>query len=613
MSDPNADGRSQNEFWSVDSAPKRFAGKVPQHRAPLLLVVFMVVSTLLLFGINATPEINRIFPYNDLILGKADGAHAIPLRIFILSFFMSFGLFCDPAWSKKFGIIADMSLTYLAICFALDCFTLVLDATTDLIFSLHIVEISSGLIGFAIYSFKLLERGEMPARVEMEIDTSSTPGISLRLIGLGSVAALISAYVASLDLELVAQARAWTLLGGIGPGVFLFLPVFFLLLYALARFEQAIAKQSEFCPALTIIVPAHNEEYIIERTIEAMDVAAGNYGGDVLIYIMNNNSEDATEEIARRKLENCKHAKGKVINEYKAGKSNALNSGLDAVETEYFVRVDADTLIDPMSIKIAMRRFADPTVGVVGGLPVPPGGALFDRARFLEVVVKHGFYSVGMGAINSVVGIPGMLAIYQTKLPRDLGGFVEGMNGEDTDISLRIGEMGYKLIVDPKVRYISEVPASYHHMREQRMRWFRSIYHISARCRELIYSPRATVRGKIILPYMLINSGRRAMMVPLILFGMVEYLTAFDSFNTLTWQAVVAVGVGAPTLIAIFSSLINGSVKGILYVPEYLIFRLMRAYFTLESMLSISIKGYGEHIYSKAAYARKRPASIRVA
>ena len=112
---------------------------------------------------------------------------------------------------------------------------------------------------------------------------------------------------------------------------------------------------------------------------------------------------------------------------------------------------------------------------------------------------------------------------------------------------------------------------------------------------------------------MLLNSGRRAMMVPLILFGLVEYTLAYDSYNTLKWQAVLAVAIGAPTLIAIFSSLINGSIKGIFYVPEYLIFRVMRAYFTLESMLSITINDYGEHIYGQRALNRPVPNDIRVA
>jgi len=189
-----------------------------------------------------------------------------------------------------------------------------------------------------------------------------------------------------------------------------------------------------------------------------------------------------------------------------------------------------------------------------------------------------------------------MFVVYRTEHPIYLGGFVEGMNGEDTDISLRIGELGYHSVVDPKLRYVSEVPASYPHMREQRMRWFRSIYHISSRCRDLIYSGNATLRGKIILPYMLINSGRRAMLVPLILFGAMEYGFGFNPDSPIVWQSIVAVTTGAPALVAVISAFLNGLPRGVLALPEYLIFRVLRAYFTLESMLSILVKNEGENL-----------------
>ena len=260
------------------------------------------------------------------------------------------------------------------------------------------------------------------------------------------------------------------------------------------------------------------------------------------------------------------------------------------------IRLDADTIMFPDALVKVMRHFRDPLCGAVGGLPFSPGGGLFDRARFLEALVKHGFYSVGFTTINSVVGVPGMFAAYRTELPRKLGGFVNGMNGEDTDMSLRIGELGYRLVCDPDVQFESEVPGTYHHMREQRMRWFRSVYHISSRCRALIFSARATVRGKVVLPYMLVNSGRRAMVVPLVLFGLIEYIGGFHTLRPLEVQAVIAVAVGAPALVACFACLINGKPMALLYLPEYLIFRILRAYFTLESMLSISIKSYAESL-----------------
>ncbi|WP_421905295.1 glycosyltransferase [Mameliella sp.] len=606
-------GRADVQFWSVDSAPWRFASKVPQHTAPLMLGYFTVVSLLLLWAINEIPVLNATFPHNDLIFAPAHGSHAIAVRIFVISFLTAFALTCDRSVLRRAGVFLDMVCSYAALCLLMDVMAHVLLWQTNVVLSLHIIEIASGLGGFAIFSFKLLERGEMPSRIRLQINTHKTRSIALRLIVVIMVAAGIAWYVASLDLWLEQALRRITLLGGIGPGVFLFLPTFFMLLYLGARVEARMAPLAEFAPDLTIFVPAHNEEYIIADTIRAMDVAAERYDGQVKLLVMNNNSSDDTARVAMGALAACSALKGEVIDVPKPGKANALNAGLDAVETEFCVRVDADTQLGPESLRQAMRHFADPQVGVVGGVPLPPGGGLFDRARFLEVAVKHAFYSVAFGTIDSVVGIPGMFSVYRTELPRQLGGFVEGMNGEDTDISLRAGEMGYRLVVDPKVQYISEVPATYKHMREQRTRWFRSTFHISSRCRDLIFSRHATVRGKVVLPYMLINSARRAMMVPLLLFGLIEYVTAFNTFNTLLWQSVIALTVGAPALMAMFCALLMKSPKAVFYLPEYLVFRVMRAYFTLESMLSINIRAYGEHPYSRSALSRPAPPSVRIA
>ncbi|MGP6088792.1 glycosyltransferase [Antarctobacter jejuensis] len=620
MTDPSGtpeqaaqDGRADVQFWSVDSAPRRFASPVPQYVAPVMLVLFSAVSFGLLWAINQIPVLNAAFPYNDFILAPAHGSHAVAVRIFVISFLTAFALTCDRSVLRRAGVFLDMVGTYVALCLLMDLMAQLLLWQTNIVLSLHVIEIASGLIGFAVFSFKLLERGEMPSRIRLQINTRKTNRIAMRLIVAAQVAAGIAWYVSSLDLWLEQALRSMTLLGGIGPGVFLFLPTFFMLLYLGAWVEARMAPLAEFSPDLTVFVPAHNEEYIIADTIRAMDIATVRYGGRVRLLVMNNNSSDDTARVATEALASCCALRGEVIDVPKPGKANALNAGLDAVQTEYCVRLDADTQLGPDALRQAMRHFTDKKVGVVGGVPLPPGGGLFDRARFLEVAVKHAFYSVAFSTIDSVVGIPGMFSVYRTELPRHLGGFVEGMNGEDTDISLRAGEMGYRLVVDPKVQYISEVPATYRHMREQRTRWFRSTFHISSRCRDLIFSRHATVRGKIVLPYMLINSARRSMMLPLLLFGVIEFATDFASFNTLLWQSVIALTVGAPALMAIFCALLMKSPKAILYLPEYLVFRVMRAYFTLESMLSINIRAFGEHPYSRRALSRPVPDSVRVA
>lgn len=594
MSD-SEDKREQINFISVDSAPKRFAGPVSEWQAPMMLGLFAVMAAAQLWFVN-TDLVSQIFPNRDYVFSAHSGRHAIAIRIFLVSFFIAFAAFSSGGRRGRILFGLDLVLSFLAGCAVFDLANALAHYCLGQSFSLHFSAIASGLFGFAVYSFKLLERGFMPARIRIEHIPVSQLRAFLRLGLTIAIAAGIAIWVGRLDLRVVQVLRSWTLLGGIGPGVFLFLPVFFAQLYLLAIYDVITAKKRKFTPPVSVIVPAHNESYIIKDTINAMDRAAAHYGGDVHILIMNNNSTDDTEDLARDTLAACKAAKGRVINVPKPGKSNALNAGLDACETEFLVRVDADTLVGEDNFSRAMPYFTDPSVGVVGGVPVPPGGALFDRARLLEVLVKHGFYSVAMGAVNGVVGIPGMFVVYRTHHPRYLGGFVEGMNGEDTDISLRIGELGFHSVVDPKLRYVSEVPSSYSHMREQRMRWFRSIYHISSRCRDLIYGQGKTLRGKVILPYMLINSARRAMLVPLIMFGSLEWGFGFNADSPIVWQSIVAVTTGAPAIMAVLASLLNGVPRGVLALPEYLIFRVLRAYFTLESMLSILVDVRAENL-----------------
>jgi hypothetical protein len=40
---------------------------------------------------------------------------------------------------------------------------------------------------------------------------------------------------------------------------------------------------------------------------------------------------------------------------------------------------------------------------------------------------------------------------------------------------------------------------------------------------------------------------------------------------------------------AVVATLLNGMPRGLICLPEYLIFRIIRAYFTLESMMSITL------------------------
>ena len=48
------------------------------------------------------------------------------------------------------------------------------------------------------------------------------------------------------------------------------------------------------------------------------------------------------------------------------------------------------------------------------------------------------------------------------------------------------------------------------------------------------------------------------MLVPLILFGTMEYALGFNPNSPIIWQSIVAVTTGAPAIVAIISAFLNG-------------------------------------------------------
>lgn len=565
-----------------------------------MMMIFTIVSTILLFAVNEIPALQRLFPNRDFVFSPYVGTHSIPVRLFIISFYVAFAAVVGTSSLAKVRLLIDTLAYFILICCAFDLLNVVLYDAFGFVYSIHVVEILSGLLGFLVFSLKLLTHGSMPARDEVPFSRRFKVLALTRLSIAVGLAIAMSVAVDRMSLYILDALRDYALLGGIGPGVFLFLPILFLVLYVDGTLQAIMRRKSDFAPPVTVIIPAHNEAHIIGRTIAALEASAAEYGNTVLVLVLNNCSTDDTTGAARAAFAISPSLCGRVVDVSTPGKSIALNRGIAETKTEFVVRIDADTQVQPETLRRAMRHFSRDRIGIVGGMPLPPGKGPFDRARMLEVLLKHGYYQVAFGATDCIVGIPGMFAAYRTDQVRAVGGFVTGMNGEDTDVALRIGESGYRTVGDPSVVYTSEVPLTYRHLREQRMRWFRSVYHVSARNLTYMDGWRFSVRGKIILPFMLLNSARRAMMVPLVLFGVLCLVYGFDAEGTLAAQAILAVVIGAPALMAAFAALANGRPRALLGLPEYVVFRMARAYLTLESVLSIAIADPSPRLQDRA-------------
>lgn len=588
MSRADAITRRSMDFRSVDSQPTQLAVPVSSLRALAVILVFSILAAIQL-ALFQLGWLDSWFPARDYVFGPYTGEHALSVRTYIISFYIAFTLFTWGSPVARTAMALDLVLRFLVICASLDLGSTALLGFLGEPYPLAVIQVIAGLLGFANFAVSLLRHGTMPAPVHTPVVRKHSFRNVLRILAVTVLAGLGSAWAGFSELPVLDALREMTLLGGVGPGVIAFVSLFFLQFYVISRIERWQFARPDFAAPISVIVPAYNEQYILAETIRHIDLAAAAYGAPVEVLILDNASTDATRQIAEAALLQCQAIEGRVLTVPQPGKSHALNAGVAFARHAFVVRIDADTQVQADTFRYAMQNFAHAETGAVGGIPLPPGDGPFDGGRLIEALLKHGFYAPALSAMSGLVGLPGMFVIYRRDALDKAGPFAAGMNGEDTDMSLRIGELGYHTMIDERVRYISEVPTSMAHLREQRLRWFRSTYHVASRARELVLSVKLTVRGKLVLPYMLINHARRAMMVPIVIFGFFQLLLGSSAGSPLIWQSVVAVMIGAPLLNAILATFLCNSPQALLSIPSYIVFRTLRAWFTLESTLTIPI------------------------
>ncbi|HEX9527100.1 MAG TPA: glycosyltransferase [Streptosporangiaceae bacterium] len=227
-------------------------------------------------------------------------------------------------------------------------------------------------------------------------------------------------------------------------------------------------------PPLNVIIPAYNESVCIERQLWSVDRAAGRYGGPVHVIMCDDGSTDDTRELAEAVMASFSYATGIVIAGTHGGKSRALNLALERCTADFVYRLDADCAIDQDAFVYSVAQFlADPRVGLVGALHMPkePYITWIHRMRAFELFYSFGFLRVAQSEVDTVPCIPGSFCAFRREAALAIGGFVDGMYGEDADFTCGIARLGYRAVIDTRVVSYEDVPTTVRQLRVQRFRW----------------------------------------------------------------------------------------------------------------------------------------------
>ncbi|HEV2376668.1 MAG TPA: glycosyltransferase family 2 protein [Streptosporangiaceae bacterium] len=245
-------------------------------------------------------------------------------------------------------------------------------------------------------------------------------------------------------------------------------------LLGLTKLAGHRVEPSQERPALEVIVPAYNEAVGIQRLLRSIDRAAAEYGGPVRVIMCDDGSTDGTYELATETIASFSYATGEVIPGEHAGKARALNLALSRCTSDYVYRVDADCALEPKAFIYSIAYFLDdPRVGLVGAFTIPkePYTTWIDRMRAIEQVFAFGFLRPTLCQVDAVPCIPGTFCGFRREAGLAIGGFVDGMFGEDVDFTCALARLGWRAQIDPRIVSYEDVPRNVPELRIQRFRW----------------------------------------------------------------------------------------------------------------------------------------------
>jgi cellulose synthase/poly-beta-1,6-N-acetylglucosamine synthase-like glycosyltransferase/peptidoglycan/xylan/chitin deacetylase (PgdA/CDA1 family)/spore germination protein YaaH len=226
-----------------------------------------------------------------------------------------------------------------------------------------------------------------------------------------------------------------------------------------------------YLPQVAVLIPAYNEEKVIERTIQgALDSDYPN----LRVIVIDDGSKDRTLEIARR-IFAAEEAAGRVLilTKPNGGKAEALNFGLEHIgDAELFVGIDADTIIAPDAIARMVPHFLNPEVAAVAGnAKVGNRVNLWTRWQALEYITSQNFERRALNTMGAVSVVPGAIGAWRTELVREAGGYHVDTVAEDADLTMALLRSGYRVEYEDMALAFTEAPTSANALMRQRFRW----------------------------------------------------------------------------------------------------------------------------------------------
>ena len=220
-------------------------------------------------------------------------------------------------------------------------------------------------------------------------------------------------------------------------------------------------------PPLTVLIPAYNEERVLEGTVRS--ALASNYP-DLRVLVIDDGSRDSTAAVASGLV--AEDPRVNLLRQQpNQGKAAALNAGLAACDTSIVVSLDADTVLLPSTLERLVVPLTTGADACSSNIEVGNKSGLLTRWQSVEYVLGLNLTRRAQATIGCITTIPGAAAAFRSDALRGVGGWSGDTRTEDTDLTLAMLQAGCRVVYEPRARALTEAPETLGGLLRQRTRW----------------------------------------------------------------------------------------------------------------------------------------------
>jgi len=283
--------------------------------------------------------------------------------------------------------------------------------------------------------------------------------------------------------------------------------IYFAVFWLSVLFQKGISdegKEIKETPLVTVTIPAYNEEGTISRTVRS--VLNLDYPKKKLeIIIVNDGSTDRTEKIVKRLIQKEKGCKIRLINQENSGKGVAINKAIKHAKGEFFVCLDADSMVKEDALKKMIPEFDNQDVAIVLPLmKVKDPKNMLEKIQWYEYLINF-FYKKLMARLDCVHVAPGPFSMYRKSVFEKIGKFSENNLTEDLEIAMRAQKSNYKIVQILSTEVYTYAPTTFKAFYKQRRRWYKGTLFNLFNYRKMIFNKNYGDFGILHLPTVLLS------------------------------------------------------------------------------------------------------------